>query len=43
LFANNLNDFETLRRKAIRVVIYKGGNKLQTIKEYQSITTNVKA
>jgi predicted HTH transcriptional regulator len=36
LFANDLNDFETLKRKAIRVVIYKGKNKLHTIKEYQS-------
>lgn len=36
LFANDLNDFEMLKRKALRVVIYKGKNKLQTIKEYQS-------
>ena len=36
LFANDLNDFETLKRKAVRVVIYKGKNKLRTIKEYQS-------
>ena len=36
LFANDLNDFEMLKRKILRVVIYKGKNKLQTIKEYQS-------
>ena len=36
LFANDLNDFETLKRKVLRVVIYKGKSKLQTIKEYQS-------
>ena len=36
LFANDLNDFETLKRKAVRVVIYKGKSKLRTIKEYQS-------
>ena len=36
LFANDLNEFEILKRKALRVVIYKGKNKLQTIKEYQS-------
>ena len=36
LFANDLNDFEILKRKILRVVIYKGKNKLQTIKEYQS-------
>ncbi len=36
LFANDLNEFETLKRKVVRVVIYKGKNKLHTIKEYQS-------
>jgi predicted HTH transcriptional regulator len=36
LFANDLNEFETLKRKIVRVVIYKGKNKLQTIKEFQS-------
>lgn len=36
LFANDLNEFETLKRKIIRVIIYKGKNKLQTIKEYQN-------
>lgn len=33
LFANNLNDFDNLKRKAPRVIIYKGKNKLHTIKE----------
>ncbi len=37
LFANDLNNFENLKRKALRVIIYKGINKLQTIKEYQNI------
>jgi len=36
LFANDLNEFETLKRKIVRVVIYKGKNKLHTIKEFQS-------
>lgn len=33
LFANDLDDFEGLGRKAPRVVVYKGKNKLHTIKE----------
>ena len=33
LFANDLKDFETLERKAPRVVIYKGKNKLNAVKE----------
>jgi len=36
LFANNLSNFDILKRKALRVVIYKGKNKLKAIKEYQS-------
>jgi len=36
LFANDLNDFELLERKALRVIIYNGKNRLQTIKEFQS-------
>ena len=36
LFAYDLNNFETLKRKIVRVIIYKGKNKLQTIKEFQS-------
>ncbi len=35
LFANNLDDFEELKRKAPRVIIYKGKNKLGTIKEQE--------
>jgi len=37
LFAKQLDSFETLGRKAIRVIIYKGKNKLKTIKEQQGI------
>ena len=33
LFASNLNEFDDLKRKAPRVIIYKGNNKLKTIKE----------
>ncbi|MBD3195992.1 MAG: transcriptional regulator [Candidatus Lokiarchaeota archaeon] len=35
LFAKNLGDFEKLVRKAMRVVIYDGDNRLKTIKEQQ--------
>ena len=37
LFANDLNDFEGLARKAPRVVIYKGKNRLNTIKEQTGV------
>ena len=33
LFAKKLSDFENLGRKAVRVIIYKGKNRLCTIKE----------
>lgn len=33
LFANNLNDFENLSRKATRVILYEGPNKIRTIHE----------
>jgi len=33
LFANNLKDFEKIERKAPRVIVYKGNNKLKTVKE----------
>ena len=33
LFAKNLNDFERLGRKASRVIVYKGNNKTETIRE----------
>lgn len=34
LFAKNLSDFENLNRKAIRVVVYKGKNKIETVREH---------
>ena len=33
LFAKNLNDFESVQRKSIRVIVYKGKNKVETIRE----------
>lgn len=33
LFAKNLNEFPSLNRKAVRVIVYKGKNKLNTIKD----------
>ncbi|MDM8515889.1 putative DNA binding domain-containing protein [Desulfobacterales bacterium HSG16] len=35
LFANDLSDFRPLDRKAVRVVIYDGDGRIQTIREYQ--------
>jgi len=35
LFAKQLDDFESLSRKAIRVIIYQGKNKLKTKKEQE--------
>src|SRR5690606_35770763 len=35
LFANDINDFPEISRKAPRVIIYKGKNKLETIKEQE--------
>lgn len=37
LFANNLQEFPEISRKASRVIIYKGKNKLETIKEQEGI------
>ena len=37
LFANNLNEFPEISRKVPRVIIYKGKNKLETIKEQAGI------
>jgi predicted HTH transcriptional regulator len=34
LFAIDLNQFDTLSRKALRVIFYKGKNRLETIKEH---------
>ena len=33
LFAKRLSDFETLSRKAVRVIIYKGRNRVETLRE----------
>lgn len=35
LFAKNLSKFSSLKRKAVRVVIYKGTNKIEAIKELE--------
>lgn len=35
LFARNLSDFQDLKYKAIRVILYKGENKLETIREQE--------
>lgn len=34
LFAKNLNEFETIYRKAIRIIIYKGKNRIFTEREH---------
>lgn len=36
LFAKNLEQFDNLRRKVTRVIIYKGKGRLETVKEHQS-------
>ncbi len=36
LFAKNLENFETLRRKIVRIIIYKGKGRFETIREYQN-------
>lgn len=33
LFANNIEQFESLARKAVRVILYQGNNRIKTIKE----------
>jgi len=33
LFAKNLADFEAAQRKSVRVIVYKGNNKIETIRE----------
>jgi predicted HTH transcriptional regulator len=33
LFAKRLADFETLSRKAVRVIVYKGRNRVETLRE----------
>ena len=37
LFAKNLHDFKSLERKIVRVVQYKGNNKLETILKEKNI------
>jgi len=37
LFAKDLNQFDSVSRKAIRVVFYKGNNRIHTIKEQSGI------
>ncbi len=38
LFARDLNNFDRLARKTVRVIIYKGKNRLHTVKEYVATT-----
>jgi len=33
LFARNLSDFDTLARKALRVIVYRGNNRVETVRE----------
>jgi len=33
LFARHLSDFRTLRRKAMRIILYRGNSRIETIKE----------
>jgi len=37
LFARNLKEFKTLRRKVVRVIIYKGDSRINALKEQESI------
>jgi len=37
LFAKNLNDFPTVKRKSLRVVLYKGNTKVNRIKEQEGL------
>jgi predicted HTH transcriptional regulator len=37
LFAKRLADFETLARKAVRVIVYKGRNRVETLREQVGI------
>lgn len=34
LFAKNLNDLDRLARKALRVIIYRGNNRIEAVKEF---------
>ena len=35
LFARQLSDFQTLKRKAVRVILYKGDSRIKTIREQE--------
>ena len=35
LFAKKLSDFRTLKRKAVRVILYKGENRVETVREQE--------
>lgn len=35
LFARNLDDFQSIRRKAVRVIVYKGNNRIEALKEQE--------
>ncbi|GHA70963.1 ATP-binding protein [Pontibacter akesuensis] len=37
LFAKNINEFDRLSRKSIRVIIYEGKNKLRTVKDLPGV------
>jgi ATP-dependent DNA helicase RecG len=37
LFAKNLGDFPTIRRKAIRVIAYRGPGRVETIREWDGV------
>jgi len=37
LFAKNINQFEGLSRKAIRVIVYRGKNKVETLREQEGV------
>ncbi|MCK4744718.1 putative DNA binding domain-containing protein [Candidatus Parcubacteria bacterium] len=37
LFAKNLNDFPTVKRKSVRIVLYKGNTKVNRIKEQEGL------
>jgi len=37
LFAKNLSEFESVQRKSVRIIIYKGKNKIETIREQMDV------
>lgn len=37
LFAKNIQDFDSIKRKSIRVILYSGKNKLKTLKDQEGI------